>query len=266
MTDPTNARDTDGEITAAVLVIGDEILSGRTQDTNSGYIAKVLTSLGVRLREVRVVGDVADEIVTAVNALRRAYTYVFTTGGIGPTHDDITADAVAAAFDLPISENRAALEMLARRFGTTPLGPARRRMARVPHGAQLIENQVSDAPGFQVENVFVLAGVPKIMRAMMDALQSRLKTGKRLLEATIATDIREGDVAFALGEVQKAHAGVAIGSYPFFTEQGAGTNIVARAVELSDLQAAAKAVIKAVEAAGGSAHIVAASQNKEGQD
>ncbi|MFV2092109.1 MAG: molybdopterin-binding protein, partial [Hyphomicrobiales bacterium] len=159
------------EITAAVLVIGDEILSGRTPDTNSGYIATVMTGLGIRLREVRVVGDVEAEIIAGLNALRRRYTYVFTTGGIGPTHDDITADAVAAAFGLQITESPEALAMLARRAGNTPLNPARRRMSRVPVGAALIENNVSDAPGFQVANVFVLAGVPRIMRAMLAALR-----------------------------------------------------------------------------------------------
>ena len=254
------------EITAAVLVIGDEILSGRTRDTNSGYIATVLTGLGIRLREVRVVGDGAGEIVAALNALRARYTYVFTTGGIGPTHDDITADAVAAAFGLHIAEDPEALKMLARRFGATPLNAARRRMARVPHGAALIENRVSDAPGFQVENVFVLAGVPRIMRAMMEALLPRLTTGVRLLSLTVEVDIREGDVAAALAEIQKNHAGVAIGSYPFFNDTGAGTQIVARASDAGDLRAAADAVIDAVKEAGGNAKIITVKRDEEGQE
>lgn len=265
MSEAGTAGNPASEITAAVLVIGDEILSGRTADTNSGYIANVMTGMGIRLREVRVVGDIEAEIIAALNALRHSYTYVFTTGGIGPTHDDITADAVAAAFGLPIAEHPEALAMLARRYGSTPLNPARRRMARVPHGASLIENQVSAAPGFQIENVFVLAGVPRIMRAMMAALRPRLKTGRPLLTITVAADIREGDVALALGSVQKAHGNVAIGSYPFFDDTGAGTQIVARSVEADALAEAAQAIIEAVTAAGGQAQIMAPEPGDKGE-
>jgi molybdenum cofactor synthesis domain-containing protein len=162
------------QVTAAVLVIGDEILSGRTRDANSGHIAHYLTQIGVDLREIRVVGDEEAEIVAAVNALRTRYTYVFTTGGIGPTHDDITADAVAKAFGVEISEDARAIKLLLERIKPEDLNAARRRMARIPHGAELVENPISKAPGFWIGNVIVMAGVPSIMQAMLDSVAPKL--------------------------------------------------------------------------------------------
>lgn len=242
-------------VTASVLVIGDEILSGRTKDKNIGYIASHLDQMGIRLMEVRIVSDVAADIVAAVDALRSRYTYVFTTGGIGPTHDDITADSIAAAFGVEISENEDALDMLRRRHAEADLNPGRRRMARIPHGASLIENKVSNAPGFQIGNVFVMAGVPAVMHAMLDELSPRLKGGKLLKVLTIDTSIKEGDAAIPLGEVQGQYEGVAIGSYPFFKEGAYGTVIVCRSVDEIELAAAADAVIKAFRATGAKADL-----------
>src|SRR5471030_2720354 len=171
-------------VTAAVLVIGDEILSGRTKDRNLGYIAEYLARIGVETREARVVPDVEAEIVSALNALRGRYTYVFTTGGIGPTHDDITADSVAKAFGVPIDEDPRALAMMMERYQPGDLTPARRRMARIPAGADLIENPISKAPGFRIGNVIVMAGVPNIMQAMFDSAAKGLETGAKILAET----------------------------------------------------------------------------------
>src|SRR5665213_2732116 len=189
--------------TAAVLVIGDEILSGRTQDTNTSYIAKFLGVLGIDLSEARVVPDVQEEIVAALNALRARYTYVFTTGGIGPTHDDITADAVAAAFGVGIDYHPEALALLGARYKPGEFNEMRKRMARVPDGASLIKNSVSTAPGFQIGNVFVLAGVPMIMRAMLEeSVAPRLGRGTVVVTETVSARIAEGRIAAALALIQ----------------------------------------------------------------
>ncbi len=242
-------------VTAAVLVIGDEILSGRTPDRNIAHIAAHLDRMGIRLMEARVVPDNQAEIVASLNALRDRYTYLFTTGGIGPTHDDITADAVAAAFGVDISENEKALGRLRQRHAEADLTPGRRRMARIPHGASLIDNPVSQAPGFQLGNVFVMAGVPAIMAAMLDALSPRLKGGKVLKIVNITSDIREGDAAEPLAAVQAAHGDVSIGSYPFFRQGGFGTVIVCRSTSLKDAAAAADAVVAAFKGMGARADI-----------
>ena len=235
-------------VTAAVLVIGDEILSGRTKDKNIGFIAEYLTAIGIDLREVRVVSDIEDEIVTALNALRQRFTYVFTTGGIGPTHDDITADCVAKAFGVPIDHDPRAVAILQERFakmGTEP-NEARMRMARIPNGADLVLNKVSGAPGFWIGNVIVMAGVPAIMQAMLDEVAPKLKTGTRMLSETIRADAREGDIGAPLGALAKTHGEVSIGSYPFFDDKsGPNTNIVVRARDAEKL-AAAKAAVEAM--------------------
>ncbi len=235
-------------ITAAVLVIGDEILSGRTKDKNSGYIAEYLTHIGIELREVRVVPDLMDEIVSALNALRARYTYVFTTGGIGPTHDDITADAVACAFGVPIDHDPRAVAMLSERFPTDQLNEARMRMARIPAGSELIANSVSKAPGFRIGNVHVMAGVPAIMQAMLDAVAPTLKTGVKILSETVRAGLREGDIGTPLAEIAKAHPDCAIGSYPFWSETGPDTNVVVRSrdpAKLAEAVAAVKAMLEA---------------------
>ncbi|KQU52040.1 molybdenum cofactor biosynthesis protein [Bosea sp. Leaf344] len=235
-------------VTAAILVIGDEILSGRTKDKNIGYIAEYMTNIGIDLREVRIVPDVTEEIVAAVNALRARYTYVFTTGGIGPTHDDITADAIAAAFGVGIDHDPRAIAMLAERFPPDQLNEARLRMARIPAGAELIANSVSKAPGFILGNVHVMAGVPSIMQAMLDVVAPTLRTGVRMLSETVRAGLREGDIGTELARVQQAHPEVAIGSYPFFSDTGPDTNVVVRSRDPERL-AAAVADVEAMLAA-----------------
>ena len=230
-------------VTAGLLVIGDEILSGRTKDKNIGYIAEYLTNIGIDLREARIVPDVEEEIVDALDAMRVRYTYVFTTGGIGPTHDDITADAVAKAFGVPLRVDPRAVALLQQRFGTAPLNEARLRMARIPEGGELIHNKVSGAPGFRIGNVFVMAGIPNVMQAMLDEVAPTLKTGVKVLSHSIRADAREGDIGTPLGEIAKQYPGVSIGSYPFFDEaRGPNTNIVIRSRDPSLLAAAAQAV------------------------
>jgi molybdenum cofactor synthesis domain-containing protein len=230
-------------VTAAILVIGDEILSGRTKDKNIGYIAEYLTNIGVDLKEVRVVPDEEAEIVAAVNALRARYTYLFTTGGIGPTHDDITADCVAKAFGVGIDVDERARAMLLERIKPEDLNEARLRMARIPFGAELVANPVSKAPGFRLGNVIVMAGVPSIMQAMLDEVAPTLDTGARMIATTVeAGDLPEGLYAAGLAEIAKAHAGVSIGSYPSFGPSGFRNQIVARAKDGAALAAAASAV------------------------
>src|ERR687894_201580 len=208
-------------VTAAVLVIGDEILSGRTKDKNIGYIAEYLTGIGIDLREVRVVPDVEEEIVAAVNALRSRYTYLFTTGGIGPPHDDNTADSIAKAFSVGIGVDPRAVALLQERYQPHELNEARLRMARIPEGADLIENPISRAPGFRLGNVFVMAGVPSIMQAMMDNIAPILETGARMIVETVeAEGLAEGIYADGLGQIASAHEGVSIGSYPSFSASG----------------------------------------------
>jgi molybdenum cofactor synthesis domain-containing protein len=228
-------------VTAAVLVIGDEILSGRTKDKNIGYIAEYLTDIGVDLREVRVVPDVEEEIVAAVNALRARYSHVFTTGGIGPTHDDITAESIAKAFGVPTEINEEAKALLMQRI--PQMNEARLRMARMPVGAELIENAVSRAPGFSIGNVHVMAGVPGIMQAMLDALTPRLKTGRKILSRSIAAGLKEGDVGTPLGAIQAEFPDVKIGSYPTYDEKaGFTTTLVLRSRDAARLEAAATAI------------------------
>lgn len=226
-------------VTAAILVIGDEILSGRTKDRNIGYIAEYLTAIGIDVREVRVVPDVEEEIVGAVNALRVRYTYLFTTGGIGPTHDDITADCVAKAFGVSIDVDPRARAMLLEHIKLEDLNEARLRMARIPAGAELVPNPVSKAPGFWIGNVIVMAGVPTIMQAMLDQVAPKLNTGVRMLSETVRADAREGDVGGPLGEIARRHPEVSIGSYPFMTEEGKpNTNLVVRSRDPEKLAAA----------------------------
>src|SRR5246500_2141583 len=228
-------------VTAGLLVIGDEILSGRTKDKNIGFIAEYLTAIGIDLKEVRVVPDEEPEIVAALNALRPRYTYVFTTGGIGPTHDDITADAVAKAFGVAVDYHPQAVEILRERLAQTgaEMNEARMRMTRVPAGGELVLNKISAAPGFWLGNVIVLAGVPTIMQAMLDEVAPKLKTGVRILSETVRADAREGDIGSPLGEIAKAHPDVAIGSYPFFDDsRGPNTHVVLRARDAGKLMAA----------------------------
>jgi molybdenum cofactor synthesis domain-containing protein len=237
--------------TAGLLVIGDEILSGRTQDRNVAQIGTWLNLQGVRLAEVRVVPDDLGRIAAAVNALRGAYDYLFTTGGIGPTHDDITVDAIAAALGVPVvvhPKARSALEAYyADRGGVTE---ARLRMARVPDGAELIENRMSGAPGIRRGNIFILAGVPHIAGLMLEALAGQLEGGRPLISATIGCWAPESEVADVLGQTELAHPGCQIGSYPFFREGRVGANFVIRGTEAAAVEACRADLAARLEAAG----------------
>ena len=236
--------------TAAVLIIGDEILSGRTQDTNLNAIARFLGTLGVDLKEARVVGDEEADIVEALNALRTAYDYVFTTGGIGPTHDDITADCVAKAFGVKLYEHPEIMAMMTDRWGDQ-LNAARRRMARVPQGGTLVRNPVNGPPGFQIGNVFVLAGVPQIMRGMLEDVGHRLKGGAVVVARTVRVDgSGEGAIAAPLEAVAKAHPELSLGSYPFFSHEGYGSNLVVRGRDPAEVDATVRELTDALRAAG----------------
>jgi len=238
--------------TAALVVIGDEILSGRTQDRNIAQLATWLNAQGIRLREVRVVADVQEAIVEAVNAMRTRCDYCFSTGGIGPTHDDITVDAVAAALGVAVvihPEARAMLEAHYAKRGTE-ITDARLRMARVPDGAELIANKMSGAPGIRIGNVFVLAGVPHIAAGMLDALTGTLEGGLPLVSRTIGCWVPESEVADLLATTERAHEGVAIGSYPFFREGQVGANFVVRATSQAVVDACTEELLAALRALG----------------
>ena len=234
-------RQTDSK-TAAILVIGDEILSGRTQDSNSHYIARFLAALGIDLKEIRVVPDVEDEIVAGLNGLRSRFDLVFTTGGIGPTHDDITADAVAKAFGVAIGYHPEAYALLEARYPPRQFNEMRKRMARIPHGAALIKNSVSTAPGFHIGNVYVMAGVPMVMRAMLETIEPGLPRGAVVVSVTVSADLPEGTIALGLAEIQKANPGVAIGSYPFYSDKGPGAQLVTRGRDAAAVETAARAI------------------------
>ena len=237
-------------VTAAILIIGDEILSGRTQDTNLRDIARYLGVHGVDVAEARTVPDVLDEIVAALNALRERYDYVVTTGGIGPTHDDITADAVAAAFGVELFEHPEILEMMTRRWGAE-LTPARRRMARVPVGGELVKNPIQGPPGFTIGNVFTLAGVPQVMRGMLEDVGHRLKGGAVTVSRTVRVEgSGEGVIAAPLEAVARAHPAMSLGSYPFFSEGGYGSNLVLRGRDPAELAATVDELVAALHAAG----------------
>ena len=233
-----------------MLLIGDEILSGRTQDTNLAYIAKFLSAYGIDVCEARTVPDAEKEIVAALNALRAGYTYVFTTGGIGPTHDDITTDAVGRAFGVAVDYHPEALALLEPRYRPGEFNLMRRRMARTPEGATLIRNAVSTAPGFQIGNVFVLAGIPMIMRAMLEDVGPRLASGRIVHSATIAAQVGEGRIAGALAEIQREHPSVAIGSYPVFSESGPLVQLVVRGRDADEVAVTAHAIEKALAGDG----------------
>lgn len=227
-------------ITAAVLIIGDEILSGRTRDRNTGTIAAHLDAIGIALREVRVVADDTDDIVAAVDALRHRYTYLFTTGGIGPTHDDLTADSIGAAFGVPVETDPRAVAMMEAAYAARgiALTPARLRMARIPAGADLIANSVSAAPGFRIGNVFVLAGVPDIMESMLLAATHCLRTGAKINSVSIVVRHAEGEIADLFAAHQRTFPDVSMGSYPSFTADGYRTELVLRGPDAARLEAA----------------------------
>jgi molybdenum cofactor synthesis domain-containing protein len=242
----------DDIVTAALLVIGDEILSGRTKDKNIGHVADHLSAIGIQLKEVRIVPDDEAEIVAAVNALRSRHTYLFTTGGIGPTHDDITADSVAKAFGVGIEIDERALKPMLAYFEKrgVEVTPARLRMARIPFGAELVENSVSIAPGFMLGNVVVMAGIPAVMQVMLDAATKFLKTGKKMLSAAIDLTRPEGEIAGLFGELQQRYPDVPMGSYPFYREGKPGTQLVLRSTDPERLMAAENELKMALAARG----------------
>ena len=250
----TATPSTPAVVTAAVLVIGDEILSGRTKDKNIGYIADYMTVLGIDLKEVRIVSDDEGAVVAALNALRGAYDYVFTTGGIGPTHDDITADCVAKAFGVALEFHPEAVAIMKERIAKVggELNEARMRMTRIPKGGTLVPNKVSGAPGFWIGNVITMAGIPAVMQAMLDEVAPKLRTGVKMLSESVRADAREGDVGTELGLVAKAYPDAMIGSYPFMDEKGApNTNIVVRSRDperLKEVKAAVEAMLATVRA------------------
>jgi molybdenum cofactor synthesis domain-containing protein len=238
---------TDGAVQAAVMIIGDEILSGRTQDTNLRDIARYFAAHGVDVAEARVVPDVEVEIVNSLNALRGRYDYVLTTGGIGPTHDDITADCVAAAFGVALYEHPEIIAMMTARW-QGEITPARRRMARVPEGGSLVKNPVNGPPGFQIGNVFVLAGVPQIMRGMLEDIGHRLEGGAVVISKSIRIEgTGEGVLAAPLEAVAKAHPAMSLGSYPFFGPDGYGASLVLRGRDEAEVDAAAAELIAALQ-------------------
>lgn len=232
-------------ITAAMLAIGDELLSGRTKDRNIGHLADMLFIAGIDLKEVRIVGDEEDMIVEALNALRQRYDYVFTSGGIGPTHDDITADAVAKAFGVACTHDPAAMELMGAMYARRGMefNEARQRMARIPVGSRHIPNSVSTAPGFSIGNVHVMAGVPQVFVAMLDALLPTLESGSPVLSRTVASPFGEGDIGTPLTAIQKAHPETSIGSYPRFDGTRFSTEIVIRSREAAPAEAAEKAIL-----------------------
>lgn len=236
--------------TAAMIVIGDEILTGRTLDKNTQWIAQQLALQGIRLREARTIPDDHDTIVGTVNELRALHDYVFTTGGIGPTHDDITAQCVADAFGLEFGRNQQAYEILLGYYGPEELTEARLKMAETPEGAELIENKVSGAPGFRVENVYVFAGVPKIMQAMYGAVSVTLRGGKAMLSASVMCALQESVLAPGLGKIQEQYQDVQIGSYPSYRAGIPGVSLVARTTERDLLEQVTQDITDMVRALG----------------
>ena len=241
-------------VTACLLIIGNEILSGRTKDANLNFLALELNKLGVQLRECRVIPDVEQTVVDTLNEVRRKFDYVFTTGGIGPTHDDITADCIAKAFGVGISEHPEAVARMTRHYGDVALfTPARRRMARIPHGGVLVDNPVSIAPGFQMENVFTFAGIPKIMQAMFESMKHRLVGGAPVISRTVRTNLPEGIIAEPLGALQKRFDDLDIGSYPGFRNGKVSVSLVLRGTDDARLAAASAELIDTLKKMDGEA-------------
>ncbi len=237
-------------VTAGVIIIGDEVLSGRTQDLNLSFLAKALNEIGIRVAEARVIPDSQELIVATVNTYRTSFGYVFTTGGIGPTHDDITAASIAKAFGVLLKRNPDAVRLLERQYAPADRNAARMRMADVPEGARLIENPVSGAPGFQIENVFVLPGVPRIMQAMFEGLRDRLVGGDPVLSRSVAAFTTEGSIAIPLAAIQARHDRVSIGSYPFARGGRLGTSLVLRSTDVKALDEATAEVMALVRSVG----------------
>lgn len=224
------------EVTAGVIIIGNEVLSGRTQDVNLAYMGKQLDALGISIMEARVIPDVEQTIIDTVNHFRETYTYVFTTGGIGPTHDDITSAAIAKTFNVNLEKNQEAVSLLEKYFEPGGINEARMKMAHIPEGAKLIDNPLSHAPGFQLKNVFVMAGVPSIMQLMFDGITDRLVGGDPIITVNVATNIGEGVFAADLEKLQDEYPDISIGSYPYFRNRKLGVNLVMRSTNIDRLE------------------------------
>ena len=236
-------------VTAGALAIGDELLSGRTRDKNIGHLANALTQQGIDLREVRIVPDEVAEITQALNAMRERYNYVFTSGGIGPTHDDITADAIGSAFGVAVSHHPEAMAILNEHYKEIGLDftTARQRMARIPEGATLVKNPVSKAPGFRIQNVFVMAGVPAVFNAMLESVLVTLEGGTKMKSETVVCTLGEGTIGEDLGKIQKNHPETSIGSYPKFDGKTFSTHVVIRGREPEKIEAAVASVHEMIE-------------------
>jgi len=250
--------------TACLIVIGNEILSGRTQDANLSYLANWLNERGVRLTEARVIPDIEDTIVTAVNECRKAFDYVFTTGGIGPTHDDITAASIAKAFGRPLVRREEAVELMRKFYGDDNLTEARLRMAHTPEGAEFIENPISRAPGFKVENVFVMAGVPLNMQSMLESVAHLISGGDPVRSRAVWSHTPESAVAQGIADVQNRHEDVDIGSYPFYREGRTGTTLIARSTRTATLDKVQEELMEVIRSVGGEPHIGDATDLKTG--
>jgi molybdenum cofactor synthesis domain-containing protein len=254
-------------VTACVLVIGNEILSGRTQDANLPFLARRLGEIGIRVREARVVPDVEAEIVDAVNACRARHDLVFTTGGIGPTHDDITSECVAKAFGVPLELDPEAVRRLEAHYGDpSMLNEARLRMARIPRGAALVDNPISAAPGYRIGNVYVLAGVPSIMRAMFDQIAPNLRGGPPMLSRTVSCAVPEGTLAAGLGALQDRYPALEIGSYPYFRAGGFGVSLVLRGTEAGPLDAATAELSDLIRSLGGEPKVTVGEAGSQGDE
>ena len=239
--------------TASLVIIGNEVLSGRTKDANLAYLGAQLAEMGIRMMEVRIVPDIEASIVEAVNALRARYSYVFTTGGIGPTHDDITSACIARAFGVKLIRHPEAMAVLAAHYAATgaEFNDARKKMAEVPEGAALVENPVSKAPGFRIGNVYVFAGIPRIMQAMFDSVRGELTTGAPIASRTVSCRLGEGTLAQGLGAIQARHPDIDIGSYPYFAGGGFGVSLVLRGTDEATLDMAADEVRALIRSLGG---------------
>ena len=239
------------KVTAGIIIIGNEVLSGRTQDTNLAYMGKQLDALGIRIMESRVIPDVEQTIIDTVNHFRQTYTYVFTTGGIGPTHDDITSAAIAKKFETKLEKNAEAVKLLEEYSEPGGVNKARMKMAYIPEGAKLIDNPLSGAPGFQMENVFVMAGVPVIMRLMFDGITDRLTGGDPIITFNVATNIGEGVFAEDLSKLQDQYPDISLGSYPFFRQRKLGVNLVMRSTNKNRLEELKEKLIAMIIQLGG---------------
>lgn len=243
-----------GNPTAAFIVIGNEILSGRTQDKNINFLANGLNALGIRFKEVRIIPDIEQTIIDTVNELRKKFTYVFTSGGIGPTHDDITSESIAKAFGVELLRNPDAVAALEAHYENSEqnLNEARLRMANIPDGATLIRNPISGAPGYRIENVFVMAGVPSIMQAMFDNIKNSLQGGEKIIAREITTHLTEGTIASALSKIQSNYPNLDLGSYPFIHSGKLGVCLVVRGIDKTEISKCEKAITKMIEELGGS--------------